>query len=79
MGLADARQRAGRLRQRHHPASTLPITEWNTLEMAQGTAVSGSAKCLRASTTPSLEVSAPTEIYTVRATASSNRSSRAAT
>ena len=30
----------------------LPITEWNTLEIAQGTAVSGSVKCFRASTTP---------------------------
>ena len=25
------------------PASTLPITEWNTLEMAQGTGAVGSA------------------------------------
>ena len=53
------------------------MTEWKTLEIAQGTAVSGSAKCLRASTTPRPEFCMPTSIDTVRATASSKRANRA--
>jgi hypothetical protein len=53
--------------QRHHAASPLPITECTTLEIAQGTAVSGSAgKCRRARTTPSPEFCIPTSIEIVR-------------
>jgi hypothetical protein len=47
----------------------LPITEWTTEEIAQGTAVSGSAgKCRWASTTPRPEFCIPTSIAVVRAT-----------
>ncbi len=56
-------------RHRQMPASTLPITEWNTLEIAHGTAVNGSpGKCFLAKTTPSPEFCIPTSMETVRHT-----------
>jgi hypothetical protein len=66
-----------RLHHRHQPASVLPITECMTLEMAQGTAVSGSAKFRRAKTTPNPEFCIPTSIETVRAARRSRNTSRA--
>jgi hypothetical protein len=56
-------------RRRHQAASRLPISEWTTLEIAHGTAASGSAgKCFWARTTPRPEFCMPTSIEIVRAT-----------